>query len=147
MQILFFLSITTCRTSDLAVKGLKQKAQRLFLCLQRRLHKINTAIRLQLKTWGSVTQPGPAPSSVKCGVHSVNIMTQNGTRLQQKTWVCRNKGPAHIALNLRKKCWTARGRDGRREGSRQGGGKGGRDILEKTTKPKSIAKAQGEAKP
>lgn len=93
MQILFFLTITTASTSARAAKALDKKAKDFLSAFKESLHKINTAIRLQPLTWLSV-RPGPgAQLPGKCGVHSVNTMTQNGTKARQKKQVCRNTAP------------------------------------------------------
>lgn len=82
MQILFFLGITTASVLAQAAKtGWDKKPKDFFSTFKGSLHKINTAIRLQALTRLSVkTGPG-ARLAGNCGVRSVNMMTQDGTKV------------------------------------------------------------------
>lgn len=99
MQILFFLTITTASTSARAAKALDKKAKDFLSAFKESLHKINTAIRLQPLTWLSVRPRLGAQLPGKCGVRSVNTMTQNGTKARQKKQVCRNTAPTRSTVD------------------------------------------------
>lgn len=152
MQILFFLTITTASTSERAAKALDKKPKDFLSAFKASLHKINTAIRLQPLTWLSVRLSPGSRLPGKCGVHSVNTMTQNGTKARQKKQVCRNTAPTRSTADPTAQTRErARWRDERDDAGQQRGVKrksqGVVCVLDETPKPTTRAETPREGQP
>lgn len=142
-QILFFLSVTTASTSDLAVQSAsKQKGQRdffvgflggakvLFCSIKAKQHKINTAHQIATLSLLAAESLPPNPvcsMEVKCGVHSVNIMTQNGTSLWHKVRTdgirLLTAGPLTCKATYATRTRSRRKKEGRKVGRKTAGGR------------------------
>lgn len=148
MQILFFLTITAASTSERAAKALDKKPKDFLSAFKASLHKINTAIRLQPLTWLSVRLSLGLRLPGKCGVRSVNMMTQNGTKARQKKQVCRNTAPtrstADPAAQTREKNGGTRERRCRTAKRGRVKESGVVCVLDDTPKPKTRAETPRE---